>query len=370
MKRIAILVNEFAPAQGGVGNQAYYLARYLSDVCQRVIVITFHQTNDDFGFDEQQPFKIYRRKILNWRLGSTFRLMNYVIRTLKEEQTDTIIISNYFFLWLLPVIRLFYPKARYATIIHGSELRQTNLVFRTLTYTGLLCSEKIIAVSSYTKSILKKSPFYKKINVCHIGIPDELISDKVVLTKPSPLKLATIGSFTKKKGYINVFKVLPVLFKKYPDSTYKVCGITNTIEFYNTVNKYSNEILLKSRIEPIESFTNSSIDQMCAFFSDVGIYMALAEQTNRGDVEGYGIALLEANARGVPVVATNNFGFKETVKNKYSGILVNPHNEEEVLAAIDEIVHNYSVYSTNAKKWAYQHRWSLLYKSYYNVINS
>ena len=369
MKKVAILVNEFDPAQGGVGNQAYYLAKYLCGVCDNVSVLTFYQTESDFAFDEKQPFKIYRRKKYNRNLFHTIVLLNYVLRTLKEERTDTIIISNYFYLWLLPVIRLFYRKANYATIIHGSELRHTNLILRSLTYLGLAYSKQIIAVSEFTRNILKGSIFYKRTKVCHIGIPDELITSTGRSYCMQPIKLATIGAFTKKKGYINVLKILPEFINKYPDGAYKVCGVSNVLDFYNAVNKYSTIILLKSRIESSPSFTNTNLDHISAFFNDVGIYIALAEQTKRGDVEGYGIALLEANVCGIPVIATDNFGFRETVKNKFSGILVNPHNKTEIICAIDEIISNYPTYSANAREWAFEHRWSKLYKSYYEVIS-
>lgn len=368
MKSVVILVNEFAPAQGGVGNQAYYLAKYLCEVCTNVSVITFYQTEHDFTFDGKQPFKIYRRKEYKWGIFRLLTLTINVIKIIKEEKPDTIIVSNYFFLWLLPVIRLFYIKARYATIIHGTELRHTNIVFKSLSYLGLFASEKIIAVSHYTRSILKFNFLRKRTDVCHIGIPDQLLIPETEHKECSKLKLATIGTFTAKKGYINVLKILPYLLEEWPEGTYKVSGINNVLEFYNAANKFSTGILLKSRIEISDSFTNTNLEHIQLFFKDVCIYLALGEQTKRGDVEGYGIALLEANARGVPVIATNNFGFRETVKDGYSGILVNPHSKDEVIAAIRHVLNNYPAFSKKARVWAFEHRWSKLYKAYYDVI--
>jgi glycosyltransferase involved in cell wall biosynthesis len=53
---------------------------------------------------------------------------------------------------------------------------------------------------------------------------------------------------------------------------------------------------------------------------------------NPSMIEGWGITTIEAGACGVPVVASNVPGLRESVKNPHTGYLV-PHGDEEVLAS-------------------------------------
>jgi sucrose-phosphate synthase len=54
--------------------------------------------------------------------------------------------------------------------------------------------------------------------------------------------------------------------------------------------------------------------------------------------EPFGITLLEASATGVPIVATNDGGPKDIIKNCKSGILVDPTDTKNIAAAIREII--------------------------------
>lgn len=58
----------------------------------------------------------------------------------------------------------------------------------------------------------------------------------------------------------------------------------------------------------------------------------------RGDVEGFGIVYLEANAMGKPVVAGNSGGVPDTVIHEKTGLLVDPMNVEAVSQAIIRIL--------------------------------
>ena len=54
----------------------------------------------------------------------------------------------------------------------------------------------------------------------------------------------------------------------------------------------------------------------------------------KGDVEGFGIVFLEANACGKPVVAGRTGGVAEAVADGETGLLVDPENVDEIAAAV------------------------------------
>lgn len=75
--------------------------------------------------------------------------------------------------------------------------------------------------------------------------------------------------------------------------------------------------------------------------------------------EGWGITSIEANACGIPVIAFNVPGLRDSVKHGISGILV--ETEEEFIQMIEKCIVDQDLlmnYSEGARKWSLQFDWS------------
>src|SRR5690606_24490751 len=59
-----------------------------------------------------------------------------------------------------------------------------------------------------------------------------------------------------------------------------------------------------------------------------------------GDMEGFGIVMLEANMRGVPIVASNLEGIADVVTVGKNGYLVEPHNEIHFAQSLLTVLQN------------------------------
>ena len=62
-----------------------------------------------------------------------------------------------------------------------------------------------------------------------------------------------------------------------------------------------------------------------------------------GDIEGFGISFLEANACGKPVIGGRSGGAIEAVEEGVVGVLVDPESEEEIAAAIGTLLEDRSL---------------------------
>ena len=111
-----------------------------------------------------------------------------------------------------------------------------------------------------------------------------------------------------------------------------------------------------------------SHQEMIKQLSDSTIFIMLSTETQTGDVEGFGIAILEANASGLPSIGSKGCGIEDAIKPEYSGILVEPDDSEAFKSAISTILNDRFTYSENAKKWAQTHGWSDIIKDYIQIL--
>ena len=85
-------------------------------------------------------------------------------------------------------------------------------------------------------------------------------------------------------------------------------------------------------------------------------------------MEGFGIAILEANALGIPAIGAKNCGIEDAISDNESGILILNSSSDDFLKAIDKIYSNYSKFSLKSKQWAEKHTWNKIVSRYIEII--
>lgn len=364
--KILIVSSEFPPNTGGIGNHAYNLALALSNEGYDIEVLADVNNITKQALEETTATSNFR---IHFIQRKNFTFITYLQRILTavrlSSKQDTIICSGKFSLWLGMLLRLINPKKDFIAIVHGSELDLKNRYAKQLTTFSLSKFNKIVAVSEYTKQFLpaklsasiQKKVIHNGINLSEfhqVGIADKLAGYPA---------LVTVGSVTERKGQKNVVKALPLIQQQFPDVKYHIIGkpmikeaviqlatkleVDNAIQFYGAIN----------RKELIHVLSGASIKLM------------LSNHTEQGDFEGFGIAVLEANAFGIPAIGSKDSGIADAIVDGSTGLLVNQQNEMEVSAAVKKILDNYNFYSENARRWANEHHWNTIVQQYKAIIN-
>ncbi len=363
-KNLLIVSSEFPPQPGGIGNHAYNLAKQLQLHGYIVTVLTNVRSKkgiEEEQFDATLPFKVIRIK----RYG--FILFTYLKRILMYWKAvsnyDLVLASGKFPLWMVGLDPLLNNKKKY-TVIHGSELNLKGFN-KKLTNNALLNFNKIIAVSNFTKSLVSHLK-HSSVEVIPNGFnlensTNEQPTIKTLREKENPI-LITVGNVTERKGQLNVIKALPLLKEKYPKIHYHIVGIPTRQQDFEVVAKKLN---VAEHITFHGLVTEQKKHQL---LQESTIFVMLSNKTTTGDVEGFGIAIIEANAFGLPAIGSNTSGIVDTINNNVSGKLVDSKNKEAILNAVAEISNNYNNYSQNAIVWSTQFKWELIIKKYLKVF--
>ena len=86
------------------------------------------------------------------------------------------------------------------------------------------------------------------------------------------------------------------------------------------------------------SLTPRSTDEVAAALGAARAFALPSIRLPSGRMEGIPVALMEAMASGVPVVATRLSGIPELVEDGVTGLLVEPHDPEGLAAALERLL--------------------------------
>ncbi len=367
MKRVLIFTSEFPPGPGGIGSHAYGLAMALIRKGFDVhIIADFRDFSNkyDLEWDKKQGINITRVKNRKPRAATYVERLTLLNKLVKELKPDVFIASGKFPLMFSPVI-VSTNKIRKIGVIHGTEANLKGFEYKWMkSHLGKF--DKLVCVSKFTAGLVTKHFGYKeKIKIIPNGFsPEKFMSYKgecefKIKGKPSIL---TVGSITPRKGQHNVVRALPRISEKYPDAIYHVVGLKRDTD-------YLIKEIKKHRLDKKVILYGALSDEKlrCAYITS-SVFMMLSESTSEGDVEGFGIAILEANYFGKPAIGSLGTGVEDAIRPGFNGELVNPHSPDAILSALSKVMNNYEVYSKNARAWAEKHTWDKVVDSYIDLF--
>ena len=354
--------SEFPPQPGGIGNHAYHLSHALCQNGYKVTVISDQRSNEgeeERSFDALQPFEVIRIKLRAFRLLMYLKRIQVTFRSFKDA--DFVIATGKFSLWNVAFLSPF-RMVKYLAIIHGSEVNYKSFVLRKSIDLALKRMDKTVAVSNFTKALVSHLR-----EDCHV-IPNGIAlkewevtgSTEDILGNPA---LTTVGRVRSRKGQLNVIRHLPHLIKEFPDIHYHCIGIPSEAKAFTEEAKALG-------VEQFITFHGSmEFNRLKNKLSATDVFVMLSSETTTGDVEGFGIAILEANALGVPAIGSKGCGIEDAIKDGSSGILIDARNTEEFKEALKVIINHRTTYSVEASKWAEQHDWSNIIKQYIKLLD-
>jgi glycosyltransferase involved in cell wall biosynthesis len=134
------------------------------------------------------------------------------------------------------------------------------------------------------------------------------------------------------KGIEYVLRALAILKKQYPNLRYVVAGDGPLRERLEVLTK---ELGLGEMVIFMGSCSQEDIALM---YQAAHGFVLAGVVTDSGEEEGQSVVLAEAEASGLPVIATAVGGIPESMCNGESGLLVPPRNPQALASAIEWLV--------------------------------
>ena len=268
--------------------------------------------------------KIHKLSLIKWS-GSKkflpvvfiyFLIKSYLILLLKK--IDLVYLTDGVLSLLIPFLKIF--KKPVAVTTHGLDITFNNYFYQLLIPYFLNKADKIICVSRATKKeCLERGVFSQKIEVIPNGINDEffLKEDKKNLKERFEERfnikikdkkiILSVGRLIERKGiHWFIREVLPLILKKYSNFIYLVVGEG---KLKRDVEKIVEEKGLKEYVVLLGRIKKEDL-KLIYNIADVFVMPNIKVE---GDLEGFGIVLLEAASCNLSIVASDIEGIKDAL---------------------------------------------------------
>lgn len=345
--KICLVSQQYPPGEiGGNGRHTHILARKLAEKGHTVHVITARNGNefvDNVHIHGVMPrtnfLKNYEQlSIVKKNLEHGFAVQKKIQEIHNRFGLDIV----EFVLWdsegfvfslnknIPYVVRAVTPIFKVAEI-HGWNFDKDLLACMEMEKRFLDNADGIITISDNIKRTVSEQYHldYKDWYFGPIGIP----TNHSDFSSSEAKTILYVGRLEQRKGVDTIVKSIPAVVKKHPHVKFILAGV-DTIQNSKSYKKYLTSLIDKKYFDSVQflGYVDDTklqeLYQKCTIFVAPSIY------------ESFGIIFLEAMKAGKPVIGTNAGGIPEIVKDKETGLLINPGNVDDLSSKIIYLLDN------------------------------
>jgi len=337
-EKILLVTGDFLPTKGGISTLFF-------EICSKIpqILVLTKKVRNDEVFDSLQKISIKRIKAFNKYIQPFIFAIN-ALKTVKKEKVDKLVCGQLLIPGFVGYIVHKLLKKPYYVHTYGPEFREHKLWFPLMKLI-LKNATKIITISDFAKNqLIKQNIPSSKIAVLTPGVNTlrfnpNLNAEKILKRHnlTDNIVLLTVSRLDANKGIDKMINLMPEIQKKYPNAVYIIVG-------KGREERYLKKLAAERSKENIIFVGEVSDETLPLYYASCDVFILLTREVpSKGFVEGFGIVFLEANACGKPVIAGKAGGSEEAVKDKITGLVVNPLNDKEILSSIEKLLEDRNV---------------------------
>ncbi len=237
-----------------------------------------------------------------------------------------------------------YPLAFYATRRHARcKLIITRHVLfplnrlHSITLSGV---SRVIAVSPAVKRSLTGLLPAERIVVVPNGIDLEKFESNRSSSEANEIRrdwnigadellIGSVGAITPLKGHEEFLRAAALIGPRFAQARFVIAGVDSSGSGENlaALEKLVSQLNLKGSAQIV-----GWVQDLASFYRALDVFVSASRS------ESFGLAIAEAMASGVPVVATETEGAREIISHQQSGLLVPVKAVEQMAAALAELL--------------------------------
>lgn len=328
--KILALTSEFPPFVGGIGAYAHQIARAATELGHEVTLLAPDYGGEFSAGDRTDyPFPVQRYR------GGPHRATDLVAKVLlvrslvREERFDLIHAMDWPF--FVPAA-LAAPGMRRVHTVHGSEIFRMGRPTRRLAIkaAGVFRGDfSVVAISAFTRDLFRahfgevpqdaSAAVHLGVGRDWLGFAGRKAEERQQLGLPeAAMVVLTLARVTRRKGHLTALSALNQLTEPLRENlVYVIAGPDGE-------DDYGRELEAAMAASSVAVMRLRGLDQravmgLCAA-SD--IFCLPGGHGQNGEIEGFGLVLLEAGAQGLPLIAGDVGGVAEVVEDGVSGLVV------------------------------------------------
>lgn len=379
-KPISILMFcwNFPPAIGGIESVADHLWReWRAKDCPVAVVARFGRQEDP----EEHVFRPRRPGLLRY-LPHAWRTGMRLVRARRPAILVCAGIVDAPIAWLLSR----WYRIPYVVLAHGSDIQRRGLIYQFVVRFLFRRAAGVGANSVHTRMLLEEAGCdSRRIRIIHPGVALPAFSNNDISVGndlrsryqlgKGPV-LLTAGRVIRRKGIGEfVDEVLPSLCMSFPDLRYVVVGEDATESLAHPerlLAQIKARVTARGLADHVRFPGRVSDPELWQWYELADLFV-LPVIPVAGDVEGFGIVLLEANLQHTPVVASRIGGIPDAVVDGKTGRLVEPGDWDALRDCITGLLRDEELrrmmgeagYQRAAREFA----WSVIGREYLHWLN-
>ncbi|HZW84618.1 MAG TPA: glycosyltransferase family 4 protein [Nitrososphaerales archaeon] len=190
---------------------------------------------------------------------------------------------------------------------------------------SLKAARKVAVNSEYTRGLLPRSLERKAVVIYPTVTRDENDRRNQTHSTNNLQTILFVGRLVRRKGVDLLIEAFAEIAQKHQDVGLRIVGEGPELD---NLSRLAKDLGVSDKV----SFTGTLREAALQSAFDDSDVLAMPSRSSSGDVEGFGTVVIEAGARGLPVVGSASGGISEAVADGVTGILV-PEGDSRALAA-------------------------------------
>jgi radical SAM protein with 4Fe4S-binding SPASM domain len=352
VRRVVLVAHDLAPRLGGMETVARALAKELLARGVDVRVYTTRRLGAGdpavSGLPEGVVLPMFRPRPRPGRIDLEADLLATLEQALRDEP-DVVHLCHAGLAPWVPSLQASLP-AVVTVSVHGNDLlapwvhhgdREESYEIKQLE--GLRAAAGVFAVSEFSASLARARGvegarvFPNGVDVSrfepgHRGPKERALAARLGL-EPGDEVVLTVSRLAPRKGHATVVRAVARLARERPRLRFVYTGASDAL--HAELRALADELGVTSSVVAAGRVPE---DELPALYRLADVFALLAEEPTPSDVEGFGVALLEAAASGVPQVASRSGGIPEAVEDGRTGLLVPPGDDVAAARALARVL--------------------------------